>query len=157
MMMDWEEYRKQLIATIQQIGQASPDIVRGYRTIADGAAKRFAALQACRKEHPGADDPLFRPIDANDFRINGTEASDFSNLLEHGLVRVTLPLPAKGRGGRCPARAHCALCTTSQMRSQRETNCSTGSGPDRNSYGSPPEALRSTSSRPVPSLKSEAW
>src|SRR6267143_7056017 len=39
MMMDWEEYRKQLIATIQQIGQASPDIVRGYRTIADGAAK----------------------------------------------------------------------------------------------------------------------
>ena len=108
MMMDWEEYRKQLIATIQQIGQASPDIVRGYRTIADGAGKRFAALQACRKEHPGADDPLFRPIDANDFRINGTEASDFSNLLEHGLVRVTLPLPAKGRGGRCPARAHSA-------------------------------------------------
>jgi hypothetical protein len=39
MMMEWEEYRKQLIATIQQIGQASPDIVRGYRTIADGAAK----------------------------------------------------------------------------------------------------------------------
>ena len=38
-MMDWDEYRKQLIATIQQIGQASPDIVRGYRTIADGAAK----------------------------------------------------------------------------------------------------------------------
>jgi len=30
---------EQLIATIQQIGQASPDIVRGYRTIADGAAK----------------------------------------------------------------------------------------------------------------------
>jgi len=39
MMMDWEDYRKQLLATIQQIGQASPDIVRGYRTIADGAAK----------------------------------------------------------------------------------------------------------------------
>jgi len=39
MMMEWEEYRKELIATIQQIGQASPDIVRGYRTIADGAAK----------------------------------------------------------------------------------------------------------------------
>ena len=39
MMMDWDDYRKQLIATIQQIGQASPDIVRGYRTIADGAAK----------------------------------------------------------------------------------------------------------------------
>lgn len=33
MMMDWEGYRKQLMATIQQIGQASPDIVRGYRAI----------------------------------------------------------------------------------------------------------------------------
>jgi len=39
MMMDWESYRKELLATIQQIGQAGPDIVRGYRAIADGAAK----------------------------------------------------------------------------------------------------------------------
>jgi AhpD family alkylhydroperoxidase len=39
MMLDWESYRKQLLATIQQIGQTAPDVVRGYRTIADGAAK----------------------------------------------------------------------------------------------------------------------
>jgi AhpD family alkylhydroperoxidase len=39
MMMDWEAYRKELLATIQQIGQTGPDIVRGYRVIADGAAK----------------------------------------------------------------------------------------------------------------------
>ncbi len=39
MMKDWEAYRKQLFATIQQIAQESPDIVRGYRAIAEGAAK----------------------------------------------------------------------------------------------------------------------
>jgi hypothetical protein len=33
-MKDWEACRKQLIATIQQIGQVSPDIVRGYRDFA---------------------------------------------------------------------------------------------------------------------------
>ena len=41
-----------------------------------------------------ADDPLFRPVDADDFRVNGNNASDFSNLVENGLVRVTMPLPA---------------------------------------------------------------
>src|SRR6266545_7059534 len=44
------------------------------------ASARFAALQACRTKHPEADDPLFRPIDADDFRVNGANASDFSNL-----------------------------------------------------------------------------
>ena len=38
--------------------------------------------------------PLFRPVDADDFRVNGDDASDFSNLVENGLVRVTMPLPA---------------------------------------------------------------
>jgi cytochrome c peroxidase len=54
---------------------------------------RFQALQQLRLEHPDADDPLFRPIDADDFRTNGDDASDFSNLRENGLVRITLPLP----------------------------------------------------------------
>ena len=40
-----------------------------------------------------ADDPLFRPIDADDFRTNGEDASDFSNLRQNGLVRVSFPLP----------------------------------------------------------------
>jgi cytochrome c peroxidase len=40
-----------------------------------------------------ADDPLFRPIDADDFRINGSAARDYSNL-RRGLIRVSIPLPA---------------------------------------------------------------
>jgi len=58
------------------------------------ARARFEALQAKRQTDKNADDPLFRPIDADDFRINGDNAVDYSNLVENGLVRVTLPLPA---------------------------------------------------------------
>jgi len=58
-----------------------------------GAQARFAALQAAREYNPNADDPLFRPVDADDFRLYGESASDFSNLLENGLIRVTMPLP----------------------------------------------------------------
>ena len=54
---------------------------------------RFRLLELRRRGDPNADDPLFRPIDADDFRINGENASDFSNLRQNGLVRVTLPLP----------------------------------------------------------------
>jgi len=43
--------------------------------------------------NPNADDPLFRPVDADDFRINGANARDFSNLVENGLIRITMPLP----------------------------------------------------------------
>jgi hypothetical protein len=57
------------------------------------ARARFEALQAERAHNPNADDPLFRPVDADDFRVNGENASDFSNLVENGLVRVTMPLP----------------------------------------------------------------
>ena len=57
------------------------------------AQARFDALQAKRDYNKTADDPLFRPVDADDFRINGDNAIDFSNLLENGLVRVTMPLP----------------------------------------------------------------
>ena len=59
----------------------------------------------------GEDDPLFRPIDANDFRINGAAAHDFTNLTENGLVRVTIPLPPNvklldcGSAVPCPASA----------------------------------------------------
>ena len=58
------------------------------------AEARFQLLQQRRQRHPDADDPLFRPIDADDFRTNGENASDFSNLRENGLVRITFPLPA---------------------------------------------------------------
>jgi cytochrome c peroxidase len=54
---------------------------------------RFQNLQARRLENPHADDPLFRPVDANDYRINGDSASDFSNLRQNALIRITFPLP----------------------------------------------------------------
>src|SRR5688572_12126203 len=57
-------------------------------------AARLAALLDCRTVNPDADDPLFRPIDADDFRVNGANASDFTNLTVNGLVRITFPLPA---------------------------------------------------------------
>ncbi len=55
---------------------------------------RYQLLQERRQQDPDADDPLFRPIDADDFRINGANASDYSNLRQNGLVRITFPLPA---------------------------------------------------------------
>jgi len=59
----------------------------------------------------GVDDPLFRAIDADDFRVNGAAAHDFTNLTQNGLVRVTIPLPANvklldcGAAIPCPATA----------------------------------------------------
>lgn len=61
------------------------------------AKARFEALLAKRQVNKNADDPLFRPVDADDFRANGDAASDFSNLVENGLVRITLPLPQNVR------------------------------------------------------------
>ena len=58
------------------------------------ARARFEALMAKRAPRQKADDPLFRPIDADDFREKGAQANDYSNLVENGLVRVTMPLPA---------------------------------------------------------------
>jgi mono/diheme cytochrome c family protein len=57
------------------------------------AERRFQLLQWRRRFNPQADDPLFRPIDADDFRTNGDGASDYSNLRENGLVRVVFDLP----------------------------------------------------------------
>jgi cytochrome c peroxidase len=57
------------------------------------AEARFQLLERRRRQNPNADDPLFRPIDADDFRTKGESASDFSNLRQNGLVRITFPLP----------------------------------------------------------------
>jgi cytochrome c peroxidase len=65
----------------------------GFQLSPAAAQSRFDALQAKREHNKNADDPLFRPVDADDFRINGDNAIDFSNLVENGLVRVTMPLP----------------------------------------------------------------
>ncbi len=55
----------------------------------------------------GVDDPLFRAIDADDFRINGAAAHDFTNLTQNGLIRVTLPLPANVKLLDCGAKVPC--------------------------------------------------
>ena len=63
----------------------------------------------------GVDDPLFRAIDADDFRVNGAAAHDFTNLTQNGLVRITLPLPANVKLLDCGAKVPCpasALPTT---------------------------------------------
>ena len=65
----------------------------GFQLSPASARARFDALQAEREHNQNADDPLFRPVDADDFRVNGDNANDFSNLVENGLVRVTMPLP----------------------------------------------------------------
>jgi cytochrome c peroxidase len=57
------------------------------------AEARWKRLERRRLRHPDADDPLFRPIDADDFRQNGDNATDFSNLRQNGLVRITFALP----------------------------------------------------------------
>ena len=64
------------------------------------ARARFDALLEKLAYNKNADDPLFRPVDADDFRVNGNNARDFSNLVENGLVRVTMPLPLNVKGHR---------------------------------------------------------
>src|SRR6185503_14708447 len=61
------------------------------------AEARFQNLQARRQRYRYADDPLFRALDADDFRVNGAQAADFSNLRENALVRITFPLPPNVR------------------------------------------------------------
>ncbi len=61
------------------------------------AEARFQLLQWRRQFDPQSDDPLFRPIDADDFRTHGAAATDFRNLRENGLIRITFALPPKIR------------------------------------------------------------
>ena len=68
-----------------------------------------AAAQArlAKMTQSGVDDPLFRAIDADDFRINGAAARDFTNLTQNGLVRVTIQLPANVKLLDCEATVPC--------------------------------------------------
>jgi len=68
-----------------------------FQLSAANAETRFRLLQWRRRSNPRADDPLFRPIDADGFRTNGERAGDFSNLRQNGLVRISFPLPPNMR------------------------------------------------------------
>jgi len=39
MMLDWNQYRTELQATIAEIGRTSPETIRGYRGLSDAGAK----------------------------------------------------------------------------------------------------------------------
>jgi AhpD family alkylhydroperoxidase len=39
MMLDWNEYQKQLAAATTDIARTSPDIMRGYRTLSEAGSK----------------------------------------------------------------------------------------------------------------------
>ncbi len=68
-----------------------------------------AAAQArlAQMTKTGVDDPLFRAIDANDFRVNGAAARDFTNLTQNGLIRITIPLPANVKLLDCAEQVPC--------------------------------------------------
>src|SRR5581483_4006307 len=48
-MLDWQEYQKQLLARIGDIGKLSPETVKGYRTLSD-AGKHTNHLDAKTRE-----------------------------------------------------------------------------------------------------------
>ena len=39
MMLDWNEYHKQILAVTGEIGRISPEIIRGYRGLSDAGIK----------------------------------------------------------------------------------------------------------------------
>src|SRR5687768_16361134 len=63
-------------------------ITEHFRLTPAAVETRFQSLQKRRRYNRKADDPLFCPIDADDFRINGERATDYSNLRQNGLIRV---------------------------------------------------------------------
>jgi AhpD family alkylhydroperoxidase len=40
MMLDWNEYRKQLAAGVKEIGQLNPDTIRGYMELSSAGQKK---------------------------------------------------------------------------------------------------------------------
>lgn len=49
MMLDWTEYRKQVLAEMGAIAKVSPDLLRGYRTISQ-AGEKTGKLDAKTRE-----------------------------------------------------------------------------------------------------------
>lgn len=86
------DFHDHAIAGLGGNGRACSDChmdADGFQLSPTDVEARFQAMSTT-----GIDDPLFRPIDADDYGLNGENASDYSNLRENGLFRVRLPLPA---------------------------------------------------------------
>jgi cytochrome c peroxidase len=93
------------LAALKGNGRACSDChmdSENFQLTPAAAQARFAQMT-----RTGIDDPLFRAIDANDFRVNGAAAHDFTNLTQNGLVRVTLPLPPNIRLLDCGSKVPC--------------------------------------------------
>ena len=81
---------------LQGNGRACADChmpINSFQLSPANVEARYQLLQFRLRFDPKADDPLFRPIDADDFRIHGANASDYTTLRRNGLIRITLPLP----------------------------------------------------------------
>jgi len=85
------------VAGLQGNGRACVDChmpTNSFQLSPANVEARYQLLQFRLRFDPKADDPLFRPIDADDFRIHGAHASDYTTLRRNGLIRITLPLPS---------------------------------------------------------------
>lgn len=85
-------FHDRVLAGLGGNGRACSDCHRdtdGFQLSPADAEARFQQMSAS-----GVDDPLFRPIDADDYVANGAAASDYSNLRQSGLIRIRFPLPA---------------------------------------------------------------
>src|SRR5580658_299725 len=79
MMLDWNEYQKQLSTTIADIARTSPDIARGYRTLSE-AGERTGKLDAKTRE-------LIALAVAVTTRCDGCITIHTGEALKHGATR----------------------------------------------------------------------
>jgi len=87
-----DAFHDQVLAGLGANGRACSDChvdADGFQLSPASAEARFQ-----RMNDSGVDDPLFRPIDADDYEDNGESASNYGNLRENGLIRIRMPLPA---------------------------------------------------------------
>ena len=98
-------FHDRTLAGLQGNGRACSDChmdSENFQLTPAAAQARFAQMTMT-----GVDDPLFRAIDADDFRVNGAAAHDFTNLTQLGLVRITIALPANVKLLDCGATVPC--------------------------------------------------
>src|SRR4029077_15031261 len=75
-------FHDRTLAGLGSNGRACSDChmdTENFQLTPAAAQARFAQMTMT-----GVDDPLFRAIDANDFRVNGAAAHDFTNLTQNG-------------------------------------------------------------------------
>ncbi|HEV2682204.1 MAG TPA: carboxymuconolactone decarboxylase family protein [Rhodanobacter sp.] len=78
-MLDWLEYRKELIGRIGEIGKLSPDTLKGYQTLS-GAGEKTAHLDAKTRE-------LISLAVAVTTRCDGCITVHVGEALKHGATR----------------------------------------------------------------------